>query len=831
MPRIFLSHSSVDNREATALKQWLAAQNQSLQEQIFLDTSLEAGMVGGEKWRATLLRKLASCQALLCLISKDWEASKECHVEFVDANRDGKPIFCARLDPNAGLNHEIAAFQRRDLFVADRQPTTKIDLGDGKPDVVFSTEGLERVLRDVRPPDFSADSFTWPPPDEVEREPYRGWSPYEPQDAAVYFGRDTELAGALAKLDAMHDDGRNGLFVILGPSGTGKSSFLRAGILPRLYNRRDRFNVLEIVRPGRREALSGDMGFANAIFEIRKRLRLKSPALGEIRTRLIHDASKVRQLLIECQQLTTEDGEDPAAAPTLVLPLDQAEELFSAEGGQEALEMLGLIRDLLTASHDSGAGPRLKLIIAATIRTDRYTAMQTAEELAGVDTELFNDLKPMRHNRFGQVIEGPARRSTEGGRRLTIQDELIERLLDDAAAKINPESGDALPLLSGTLGRLFRDYGDTGELTVADYEQIGGISGVVETEINGVLSADAQVRATELARLKEAFIPWLATVSDKNEPMRRIALWTDLPENSRDLVERFVEKRILIRDDRQWREGENEGQDIVEIALESFLRQWKELAGWLEEEAENLKGADDLLRDAERWRANDLDPMYLYGDRRLRQAEELAATETFGRKLLPTREFLLASREQVSNQQRKNTLRLASILAVTVAVAMVAVGLLINALHERHVARQNARDATSEKLIASAEAVLAGTSTDGDDVQAIQELLAANKLATQPSEVPLLEALNRRASTDLILNGKTPVDGVAYAPDGHRLAVADVGHLRVWDTRSPDWRQNLRTSTSTVQSGRGATDQVGCTRDCQLLEDNKKITSLAISAD
>ena len=244
MPRIFLSHSSVDNREATALKQWLAAQNQSLQEQIFLDTSLEAGMVGGEKWRATLLRKLASCQALLCLISKDWEASKECHVEFVDANRDGKPIFCARLDPNAGLNHEIAAFQRRDLFVADRQPTTKIDLGDGKPDVVFSTEGLERVLRDVRPPDFSADSFTWPPPDEVEREPYRGWSPYEPQDAAVYFGRDTELAGALAKLDAMHDDGRNGLFVILGPSGTGKSSFLRAGILPRLYNRRDRFNVL-----------------------------------------------------------------------------------------------------------------------------------------------------------------------------------------------------------------------------------------------------------------------------------------------------------------------------------------------------------------------------------------------------------------------------------------------------------------------------------------------------------------------------------------------------------------------------------------------------------
>lgn len=833
MPRIFLSHSSVDNREATALKKWLAAHDPSLEDEIFLDTSRKSGMRGGEKWRLTLLRNLASCQALLCLISKDWEASKECHAEFVSADGNGKTIFCARLSPDAGLNHEIAAFQRWDLFGVDGQPTTEIDLADGEPAVVFSTDGLERLLGDVRSPDLSADSFPWAPPDEPDRAPYRGWFPYESKDAAVYFGRDGELARALTKLEAMHEDDRSGLFVILGPSGTGKSSFLRAGILPRLGLRRERFTVLDIMRPGRREALSGDMGFANSVFELRKRLGLTSPPLGDIRRKLVHDPNRVRQLLIECQQLTADDDADPDASPTLVLPLDQAEELFSAEGGQEALEMLGLVRDLLTPPKDASSGPELRLIIAATIRTDRYAAMQKAEELTDVPTELFNDLKPMRPSRFRQVIEEPARRSTEGGRSLSLQPELVDLLLDDAAAKETSDGGDALPLLSGTLGRLFRDYSDAGELTVEQYDDIGGIGGVVETEINDILSADPAVRTTELARLKEAFIPWLATVSDKNKPMRRIALWTDLPESSRELVERFVDKRILIRDDRTWREGEGEGQDVVEIALESFLGQWQELAGWLDEEAENLKAADDLLRDAERWRANHNDPMFLYGDRRLKRGEELSATATFGRKLLPTREFLLASRQQVSDQQRKNTRRLASLLAVTVVVAMVAVSAFFDARHQGHLARQHAREATAEKLISGALAILAGTSNRGDDARAFQELSAANKLATAPSEVPLLEALTLRASTDLVLTQKSPVAGLAYTVDGHRLAVTDGAHLRVWDTSSPQWLNNLRASNDAVRSGKAPLDQLGCTRGCQLLQEgtDEPITSLAISAD
>ena len=145
MPRIFLSHSSIDGRQATALKRWLVQHDPSLERQIFLDTDIKTGMKGGEQWTVTLHRNLASCQALLCLISKNWEASKERHHEYRGAEDRGKTIFCARLEPDAGLAL-ISQFERRDLYVESGQPVTTIELDDGGPPVDFSTDGLERLL-------------------------------------------------------------------------------------------------------------------------------------------------------------------------------------------------------------------------------------------------------------------------------------------------------------------------------------------------------------------------------------------------------------------------------------------------------------------------------------------------------------------------------------------------------------------------------------------------------------------------------------------------------------------------------------------------------------
>ena len=214
----------------------------------------------------------------------------------------------------------------------------------------------------------------------------------------------------------------------------------------------------------------------------------------------------------------------------------------------------------------------LGLIVAATIRTDRYELMQSAPELAGLTSEVFDDLKPMPPNQFREVITGPAARASAGGQRLSFAPVLVNRLLEEAA-----EGGDALPLLALTLRRLYDRYGDTGDITLADYAAMGGMRRVVHNVVDEVLSAEPEQRARQLAELRAAFIPWLATIADNDEPVRRVTRWSDLPAASRPLIDAFVEKRLLVKDQRG-------GEVVVEVALESLLRQWDDLAGWLRDQ-------------------------------------------------------------------------------------------------------------------------------------------------------------------------------------------------------------------------------------------------------
>ena len=199
------------------------------------------------------------------------------------------------------------------------------------------------------------------------------------------------------------------LFVVLGPSGTGKSSFLRAGLLPRLAREDRRFTLFGVVRPGR-NALTGDAGLAAAIWHARDKLGISAPSLGEIKILCKGDIERLRDLLIEVQQKATDRLPDPAsgdggtAPPTLILPLDQAEELFSADAGAQGAELMSLIRRL-TVRTDLQP---LSLIVVATIRTDRYEVVQNpSRKLAGVESRVFDDLKPMPPTQFKEVITGP----------------------------------------------------------------------------------------------------------------------------------------------------------------------------------------------------------------------------------------------------------------------------------------------------------------------------------------------------------------------------------------------------------------------------------------
>ncbi|MFD3429169.1 nSTAND1 domain-containing NTPase [Nocardia fluminea] len=801
--RLFLSHSSRDSHEAIALRAWLIEAEPGLAGEIFLDLDPHDGIPSGVRWKDELRRAGDRCEAVICLLSNNWDSSHECKVEYRHAESLNKPIFTVRLEPLTGRDM-TSEWQRSDLFGAG--PKTAISV-DGET-IEFLSEGLQRLRHGLRAAGIGADTFGWPPPGDPGRAPYRGWEPLESVDAAVYFGRDAQIGRAMDIVRGLRSLGGGHLFVVLGPSGVGKSSFVRAGLLPRLARDDRHFRTMDIVRPHRR-ALTGDAGFARSIHTLRADVGLRRPCLTEIEDG-VRDIEQVRAWLIEAQQAARErvlDSDDDVA-PTLILPIDQAEELFGPEAGEQAGVLLTLLGGLL----DRERG--IAMIAVATIRSDRYEPLQTAPMLASVAVRPFDDLKPMPQAQFKEVIVGPARRAREAGAELSFAPDLVERLLDDWS-----RGADTLPLLSLTLARLYRDYGD-GEITLAHYESLGGLRRVVQREVDELLDADPEVRSGQLAILRRAFVPWLATINSGNDqPMRRPARWFDLPPESHPLLEEFVARRLLVKDER-------DGAVVVEVALESLLRQWDTLADWLRVEAADLEAADNLERAAQAWEQNGRRAEWLLSGSRLTDAESLATAPGFRERLNPVRGLLLASRraedERVDEERRhrEDELRAArerqqaaetlaatesrakedaqrsaralrrrsrilrAALALTMVAALIAGFLWVRADRAQERAVAENRDATVMALSAHSHRMLSGKwPGKSNDILGMQMVIAAHRFDTGArQEFALLEAIYQQGKLRKIvsMNG-AEVAGVAYSPDGKLIAAAAGGEIHLLD--------------------------------------------------
>ncbi|MGW2660143.1 nSTAND1 domain-containing NTPase [Nocardia tengchongensis] len=851
MARIFLSHSSRDNRQAIALKAWLVAQDPALADEIFLDLDPDTGIAPGVRWKDALVRATSRCEAVICLLSEQWDSSPECRTEVRTAENLNKRIFAARLEPFVS-RESTRDWQQCDLFPTG--PTTSIPIAGGPP-VEFATEGLRRLWRGLREAGIGAEYFEWPPPGDPGRAPYRGWDPFEAVDAAVYFGRDAQIVRGLDMLRGMRASRVENLFVILGPSGTGKSSFLRAGLLPRLRRDDRHFLVLDIVRP-ERAAVTGPVGLAASLHAVRQRLGLTQPTLGAIKAACASDPAQVTTWLREVQDAATDAPPDSSdtVTPTIVLPVDQAEELFGSEAGREA----GLFQSILARLVADG----LDIIAALTIRADRYEPLQTSPALAAVKSVVFDELRPLQPARFAEVIRGPAERATAAGSPLAVREDLVERLLADCADSANP-----LPLLSLTLWRLYLDYAAAGELTVADYTAMGGMAHVVESEIDSILAQDDSERQEQLAQLRAAFVPWLATIAaDNDQPLRRIARLTDLPDTSRPLIAAFVNHRLVVQDERG-------GETTIEVALESLLSEWPALAQWLREEATDLRTADGLDRAATEWESSGRDNAWLIEGTRLSEAEKVAATPAFTDRLACAREYLTACRqrqdaETAAEQQRRekelNDARayadglrrrshiLRAVLAVAVVTAVVAGFFAVRTTLAQNESNRRLHEATALRLVSEGQAMLAGI-RPGGDTRAIEQILAARQIGSHPDDGAVLDALSttsaevrifdtpardsvtaftvspdrRRAASAsggtiqlrdgvtgrtmgplITANNKSAVNNLAYSSDGLRLASAgNDGTVQVWDA------QNGSHLAGPFQTGHGAVVSVAFSAD------------------
>ncbi len=667
MGKIFISHSSANNAEALAINDWLAEQGWG---DVFLDLDPKRGLVAGDRWQAALKSAAEQCELILIMISPEWAKSRWCLAEFLLAKQMNKQILgvVVKQTPIADLPVELTAeWQLVDLSAPDTGWSVTISPPRYEPEttVKFSGTGLARLRSGLEKAGLDATTFHWPPAHDLGRSPYRGLLPLDQDDAGIFFGRDGAIVLTLDALRGLRANAAPRFATILGASGSGKSSFLRAGILPRLQRDSRHFYVLPIIRP-ERAALSGEHGFA-AMLEAALKARNITRNRADIREAVAAGAYAVGPILSGLSAPLDSDGTSSTEPATLVIAVDQAEELLTSDNA-EAGAFLKLLADL-------GRRDEPPVMVVFTVRSDSFDQLQSRPELASTQPHHLIDLPPVPAGSFGDIIRGPARRVTAAGRKLHVDETLVDALLSDIEVG---GTKDALPLLAFTLERLYTDYGADGDLQLGEYERLGRIRGAIEAAVEQALTkADGNPtipkdRAARLALLRRGLIPWLAGIDPHTgSPRRRVARLAEVPAEALPLIELMVEQRLLATDvDTATKER------TIEPAHEALLRQWGALDGWLVEDSADLGTIEALRRAATEWEANARASEFIaHRGARLQAVEQVAAGDKFASYLTSgDRAYLSAARnlENGAIKKARATRTRLAIAASVVGVVLVA---------------------------------------------------------------------------------------------------------------------------------------------------------------
>ena len=225
MSAIFISHSTKDNADTEAMAHWLKEQGHT---SYFIDYDEQSGIKAGTDWAQALYQRLRQCQAVIALVTPNWLESKWCFGEMVMARENGKPIFPIKLKP-CELPGLLSDLQSIDLTVDKESGYRRLAAG-------LKQQGID-----------PADVFN---PDPT-RPPYPGFPAFEEPDAAVFFGRSAEILSAREAFEGLRRHNRDvpRLVLVLGSSGSGKSSLVRAGLIPRLKKDEKNWLPLRPLRP------------------------------------------------------------------------------------------------------------------------------------------------------------------------------------------------------------------------------------------------------------------------------------------------------------------------------------------------------------------------------------------------------------------------------------------------------------------------------------------------------------------------------------------------------------------------------------------------------
>ena len=471
--------------------------------------------------------------------------------------------------------------------------------------------------------------------------PYRGLQTFDEADADLYFGRDGDIQAILEHLKASR------FLAVLGPSGSGKSSLVRAGVIPALRRSAlpdsDRW-AIEVLRPGGRplEALA---------------VRLHELDVREAMQRTVDELARDERTLHLAGTLALAAKPDTSR---LAWVIDQTEELFTL--ARDESERARFIANLVYASSIPG-GPA---VVIMTLRADFYARCAAYPSLSALLARHQYLVGPMDEAGLRAAVEEPARAFG-----LEFESGLVDTILEDVASQPG-----TLPLLEHALFELWeRRRG--GMLTLEAYREAGGVQGAIakraETIYEGFDAPRQAITRRALLRLTQ---PGEGTEDTRRRAtFREVAGRADEERPVEEVVRELADARLLTTSADQ-----ETGESWVDISHEALIRGWPRLRGWLDEDRAGLRVHRRITEATDEWVRLGRDDGILYRGARLAEAAEWRIVNASILNDVETA-FLDASlalqrREQAGRERLRRRVTIASVGAAIIMLLLASVSAL-----------------------------------------------------------------------------------------------------------------------------------------------------------
>jgi WD40 repeat protein/transcriptional regulator with XRE-family HTH domain len=603
----------------------------------------------------------------------------------------------------------------------------------------------------------------------VPRNPYKGLRAFRGEDAGDFFGRELLIAELAAAIEDYTQPGATRFLAVVGPSGSGKSSVVLAGLVPHLRGGAvpgsTRWVYLAPLVPGVHPLEALSVALANA---------LPQSTIAALRSDL--DSSE-RGLHLLAGRLT----EEPASR--VVLVVDQAEELFTLTSVEE--ERRQFIDLLVTAASE----PRGPVAVVLTLRADFFDRPMSYSQFGRLVAGQSVVVMPMEPAELQAAIERPAAQLDVG---LRFEAGLVGHLLHEVQG-----TPGALPLVQFTLDQLY-ERRDGRLMTESAYHAIGGVRGALARHAEATFQSLPSEPHRALARA--LFLRLIEPGTSALDTTRRRARLAELeladPARTvllREVAEVFIGARLLVT-------LESGGVTTLEVSHEALIREWARLDEWLHDAREDVRLQGRISGDAAQWAGLGRPADSLYRGVVLAEAREWEARNTPSALEVA---FLEASAAEGRRQgavehgrqaheltlARRAAIRLRILVGVLALFLLVATGLTVLALSsadQAKVARQQAVAASDVALSRQLAAQAITRSTSQYDLSLLLGLearRAANTVEARASQLQGMEAAP--AGLTAFLRGHVlGVNSVAISRDGTILASgSEDGTIRLWNAR------------------------------------------------